>query len=320
MGLPVTVYRSEDAGAPQLGTRTPSEIIAILRACLVDGYGTKAAAGWSVAFEDAGTYKIAFRNSTVNGAGGYVQVWSNTGANTTAASTLYKAANGMTGLDTFINAGYTEVLHGTNTDTGRWMIIATSVSFYLFFMKPTPVGNTGGYYSVFIGEFESFIANDASRFVGSAGQTSDRTSDTSITLTTQSLFAANLQFKPRLYEADGGTSVVLGGISSLFPGILSTNITTENDVDAGVTLNFSVVPIVGSLATDSLSNKSQVSLLQPFIRGKLPGLMEGSFVGYTAEAFPYIREFFGQQYMFCPINVSIGNQGLKYWLNIEEWY
>lgn len=47
--MPVTVYRSTDAGAPVLSNSNGS-LIAVLKACLVDGYSSKASAGWTAPF------------------------------------------------------------------------------------------------------------------------------------------------------------------------------------------------------------------------------------------------------------------------------
>lgn len=46
-----TVYYSTDAGVPVLSDKQ-DQFYQIFRACLVDGYGTKAAAGWSVVYDD----------------------------------------------------------------------------------------------------------------------------------------------------------------------------------------------------------------------------------------------------------------------------
>jgi hypothetical protein len=56
--MTVTVYRSDDASAPVLSGSVGS-LITVLDACLVNGYGTKAAAGWSKAF--TGTNQAAYR-------------------------------------------------------------------------------------------------------------------------------------------------------------------------------------------------------------------------------------------------------------------
>jgi hypothetical protein len=59
--MTVTVYRSDDASAPVL-SGTAGALIALLDACLVNGYGAKAAAGWTKAF--TGTNQAAYRMPT----------------------------------------------------------------------------------------------------------------------------------------------------------------------------------------------------------------------------------------------------------------
>lgn len=320
MGLPVTVYRWDDAGAPQLINKTPSEWITILKKCLVEGYGSKAGAGWSIDFEDAAQFKIAFRSSPVDGIGGYVQFWSNNATDTVGASFLYKAAHGMTSLDGFVKAGFSEVIKGGGSqgNISHWMIIATSVGFYLFSMQNNISTLLKGYYSIFVGELHSFSQNDAGRFVGTGGQTANRTSDTSISPISQALFFGSVQARPLLYGVDGSTASVSGSSTAMFPVVTDNLIPSGNDVDAGVTLNFTDVLIYGSQGVDSLGNLGSVSIIQPYVRGKLPGLLESSFTGYKSTPFPYIRTFFGQQYMLSPVYSQA--TGLKHWINIEEWY
>jgi hypothetical protein len=53
-----TIYRSTDAGAPVLTGET-GKLVALLKACLVDGYGAKAAAGWTEPY--TGVSKGAFK-------------------------------------------------------------------------------------------------------------------------------------------------------------------------------------------------------------------------------------------------------------------
>lgn len=50
----VTWYRSDDVGAPTLDSSQGS-LLTVLRACLVDGYGSKAAAGWTLELNDIAT-------------------------------------------------------------------------------------------------------------------------------------------------------------------------------------------------------------------------------------------------------------------------
>ena len=64
--MTVTVYLSTDASAPTLDGNVGS-LITVLDAVLVNGYGAKAAAGWTKAF--SGTNKAAYRNSPSTGTG-----------------------------------------------------------------------------------------------------------------------------------------------------------------------------------------------------------------------------------------------------------
>lgn len=52
---PVSLFKSTDIGAPQINyaARSVGDVKAILKACLVDGYGTIASAGWSIVNEVA---------------------------------------------------------------------------------------------------------------------------------------------------------------------------------------------------------------------------------------------------------------------------
>lgn len=56
-----TIYRSTDASAPTL-SGTVGSLVALLDACLVNGYGAKTAAGWVKSF--SGTNKAAYRQGS----------------------------------------------------------------------------------------------------------------------------------------------------------------------------------------------------------------------------------------------------------------
>ena len=53
VSLTVKRFKSTDAGAPQINynARTAGDVKAVLKACLVTGYGTKSSAGWSIVNE-----------------------------------------------------------------------------------------------------------------------------------------------------------------------------------------------------------------------------------------------------------------------------
>lgn len=56
--MTVRVYKSTDAGAPTIG-RTAGALITLLDACLVNGYGSQSAAGWTKPF--SGTNQAVFQ-------------------------------------------------------------------------------------------------------------------------------------------------------------------------------------------------------------------------------------------------------------------
>ena len=66
-----TVYRSTDSGAPSL-CGVAGSLTALLDGCLVNGYGTKSAAGWTKAF--TGTSKAAYRNGVAAAARSYYRI------------------------------------------------------------------------------------------------------------------------------------------------------------------------------------------------------------------------------------------------------
>jgi len=59
--MTVRVYQFDDVSAPQL-TGEAGKLIDILRACLVTGYGSQVAAGWTEEF--TGTNQVVFKNGT----------------------------------------------------------------------------------------------------------------------------------------------------------------------------------------------------------------------------------------------------------------
>ena len=137
--MPVTVYRSTDASAPVLSNANGS-LIAVLRACLVDGYGSKAAAGWTAPY--TGTNLIAFKE----GAGGnnrFLRVFDGGADTFTSRVIKVRAYENMTAISTGTGPCPTTGQLGGNGATlsyfyaGRvapnpsWVMVATSSFFHL---------------------------------------------------------------------------------------------------------------------------------------------------------------------------------------------
>src|SRR5690349_16189318 len=140
--MTVQIYRSTDSSAPVL-TGQVGKLTDLLNACLVTGYGSKSAAGWTRAFN--GTNQRTFRNSADDGTGYYVYV---DDAGPGAAGAREARARGyitQTALDTGTGQFPTSALLAIGTgavvwrksntadSTARaWTLIADSTVFYLF--------------------------------------------------------------------------------------------------------------------------------------------------------------------------------------------
>ncbi|WP_415775332.1 hypothetical protein ACMYQ1_18455 [Shewanella oncorhynchi] len=317
MGLPVTVYRYTDAGAPQLTSGTPSEWIAILKACLVDGYGAKAGLGWTLEFENAGQYKAAFRNSVVDGGtGGYVQFWSSTGGNAANTGMNFQTADSMSALDSFTKAGYGRQLSLTTGMRG-WEIIGTSRGFYIISHFTTNLLNGITTSSVqinqhyFIGDIESHLSNDQGVFtiVSTLATQSNQysTSSTGIVNNTQSLYC-------RLYAADGGTSSFMYSASKM----VSVGSASLDGNAESLGLNHVMTPLVvtGANSTSDVNGVLQNnSLVMPYCRGIIPGLYISTFAGYRNENWPTELTRNEVQWVLLRSYFYTG-----YWVKTGTWY
>lgn len=313
MSLPVTVYRWDDAGAPQLTNGKPSEIIAILKKCLVEGYGTKAGEGWSVAFENAAAFKIAFRNSTTEASGGFVQFWSVDGTDANSGNMRFRGAKSMTALDTFVDAQY-QMQFSTSAPVKYWVLIATSAGFWFLststLASPYPSSNSKGLF--FIGDFDAITANDPGRFVNIMnGSGSDMT-----THSWNSSFDVSIGPNAticKIYDADGSANFRNYNIDSRY------NVGSQSV--AGVPMGDRVFlqPLIisgaGLDSNDRLGVINSNSIIQPYIRGKVPGLLYSPSTGYSDQPWPVIESINGQQYMLMP-----GYRFGRAWINLETWY
>lgn len=92
--MTVRFYRSTDAGAPQ-NTNAAGSLIAILDACLVNGYGSQLPAGWTKPF--SGTNKAGYKQGA-GSSGFYLRV-----EDTTTSAARVKGCEDMTGIDTTVS-------------------------------------------------------------------------------------------------------------------------------------------------------------------------------------------------------------------------
>jgi hypothetical protein len=131
MSIP-TFYHSSDAGAPQVtSVSTVGQIVAVLDACLVNGYGAKAAAGWTIEFTDTGirVYRAGAGNR-------YFLRVDNSSTNSTFRMNAFSSMTSVnTGAEQFIpTASEPSQLCGiSGTAPFAWTVVANNKFFYLYF-------------------------------------------------------------------------------------------------------------------------------------------------------------------------------------------
>ncbi|KJS00895.1 MAG: hypothetical protein VR65_10850 [Desulfobulbaceae bacterium BRH_c16a] len=132
MAAPI-VYRWDDGNAPVLAGALGYTLVQLLKACLVDGYGSKAAAGWTMPYDD-GTVNPrigVFRNNPVTGTGRYLQV-NSTALATSIVQGYEDMTDHITGVNKFSNTTlYSMESTAANTTARPWVLIADDRFFIL---------------------------------------------------------------------------------------------------------------------------------------------------------------------------------------------
>jgi len=173
-------YSSSDSGAPQITANSPASVIAVLSACLVGSggtaYGSTAAAGWTIAFQDSVNNAIVFQ--TKGGNKRYLRLGNpaTTGGNTNSDYSYFEVRgyNAMTDVNTGTNAFPTvaqqatwrwpyasQAAMGTTTNI-PWSIMVSDRFLYVQFQA----GNNGSANAYgcsaigYFGDITSYAASD----------------------------------------------------------------------------------------------------------------------------------------------------------------
>lgn len=174
--MTVRIYYGIDGGAPIL-SKDVGALTNILTACLVDGYGDKAGAGWTLAFSDsnraayrqgkATNNKVLYVNDNVTNLPqfAYVRLYNdmsdiNTG--TGPCPSVGQAGNGI----------YAYKSNGAAGDMRNWTLLATESTFYLQINATNNFNSTNSILYGF-GDFDSFKIDDESNSfcIGSSTET-----------------------------------------------------------------------------------------------------------------------------------------------------
>lgn len=167
-----TIYKSTDASAPQM-TAVAGSLIAVLTACLVDGYGAKAAAGWTRENVDVPTNKYAFKQGAEAGAAQRYVVIDDGAAGLSGHSAYAWACGGyvaspLSYTNNFWDEGSAQqgLITKANQDAGatdaKWIVIANGRSCLLL----THRADWGrvSWALTFFGDLVSAYPNDQGKF------------------------------------------------------------------------------------------------------------------------------------------------------------
>lgn len=215
-------YTSSDVGGPGQLTGAAGTLIALFKACLVDGYAGHAAAGWSQPVATAGNI-----GSFKNGAGstGFGFVLNDNGPNVTSTFqeawvTGWESVAGVgapvgTGSGQFptaaqqLTTGHGVIRKSKTADgVGRdWQLFADAYSMIFF---PAPGDTVGAYVGFYFGDIFSLKgATDAYRCALIANHLENSTNTDNLSLPALVSAAVLGHFMARTYGG-GGTSITVG--------------------------------------------------------------------------------------------------------------
>ena len=139
MAIP-KLYLSTDGNAPVLnGAAGGGTLANLLKKCLVEGYGEKTAAGWTLEFEDTAGTTISLRGNPLTGTGFFLNV-----IDSGSDYATFRGYESMTGFDAgflpFPFSGILSMMKSQTADTTsrRWALVATDTIFYLFIYTYAP--------------------------------------------------------------------------------------------------------------------------------------------------------------------------------------
>lgn len=262
-----TVYRSDDGSAPVISGQTSALRLA-LNAILVDGYGAKAAAGWTKAYEDAGSHLVAYRQG--GGAQKYLALTDSAAQISTLRSydSMTAVSTGIGSFPRFSTGTAMQCRKSVTADsTARpWICYATDTTFYLIiFGNQASLGSfDGGDAHLGFGDMVPALDYGQNTFIIAASDTS--TTSTTATVTRQGLSG---NFDTSAYAVLSGR---VGGVAYPFPVYKGAS-TPWTATISGSTSNFPAYPdpATGLLNIAPFYLTSQ-EVLNVLILGRMPGL------------------------------------------------
>lgn len=174
------LYSWDDASGPgrlEAVSTSNRSLVDLLKACLVDGYTGKAAAGWTEEYSDLANGKLVLRNNTVTGTGTYVRVVNGNGVSGTGLyGSKIQAYDTMSDIDTGTHmipredsssahiSVYQRYGESGIDERGKWWLLADDRAFYFFSNMHSTDSMSGGT-PLFAGDIKSFFGGDSTAFV-----------------------------------------------------------------------------------------------------------------------------------------------------------
>lgn len=318
----VTVYKWDDVGAPQIVDGKPSEYMNVIKKCLVDGYGIKAAAGWSVAQEDITPY-LAVRNNDTGGSGGVFEM--SCATNNDAGAYVIVSAH----ID-FVDSSNkgrsfqkTVISRGLATTSGmlkNWIVLATDTAFLFFVTSDSRLSANGfatnNHISLWCGDLNSFYANDPARFVLISTQ------NDAMSLHYAHNFAYQIQMKNEdslsVYALDGQNNRALHSLVSVISNksiYITLGATIAHDEPEISVLSPFYVNAGANSGADTIADYLNSDTF-PRVRATLPGVFCSQQAGFASKPMPHFKTINGQLHFQLP---NPHNYLSMIWINCEQW-
>jgi|GEM_PF-1750866 hypothetical protein len=322
MALPVTMYRWDDPGAPQVVDGKPSEYMNVIKKCLVEGYGSKTSLGWALVDSGISPPFMAFQNDIASGHSGGTLLLSSQDDNNWSSNVRVQSCLEYVSKNTKSKAGaFFEFNAGTSTPaymSTKWVLIGTSAAFYFFSFPGHKLAANYMSNSVvpcfFSGDINSFIENDQCRFVTMSG-------GLNVTATSYSYSFINPLSQGYdtsvgyIYNIDGSSEYKEFNIKTLLPQPIYSSSTVNYDYSPEINFLSSAYCTIktSSIVSDENLNDSS----SPFVRGVIPGLFYAYQPGYrNSGPVPFIKSFDGTDYFLVP---HVGTYQSMCWISLGSW-
>lgn len=253
--MTVTIYRSEDAGAPVL-SGTAGALINVLTGCLVTGYGAKAAAGWSLVSGSTSTIAAYRQGVGSNERCIYIP--------DTTTSLVVRMYESMTDINTGTGPVpdptwdnvYITKSSSSSTSPRPWIVLATDRTFHLLInIQGTTTVSTSQslWFMNTFGDFQSHFAGD---------QYNQCLIASDLSTTTSNYWSA---WSTSLLSGGGQGAYCLRGWNQLTKGLrlIKTNYMPMNNVVSTPMINNGSMPVSKVYIHEEYTDTS---------RGTIPGV------------------------------------------------